>query len=92
MCNVKEDTYFCLEHGLEYLQERKASQRKNCTLYYTHSKEEISGLIRYYAIDSYINLDQDISTLSKNLVELRPVFEFQKTWLEKYGSSFLIMK
>ena len=46
LCNVKDDTYFCLEHGLEYLQERKASQRKHCILYYTHSKEEISALIR----------------------------------------------
>ena len=38
--------YFCPEHALQYLQERKMAQRRNCKLYYTHSKEEISSIIK----------------------------------------------
>ena len=38
--------YFCPEHALQYLQERKTAQRRNCKLYYTHSKEEISAIIK----------------------------------------------
>ena len=44
--DVKEDTYYCLEHAIEYLQERKASQRKHCKLLYTHSKEEVSAIVK----------------------------------------------
>ena len=46
VCDLKEDTYYCLEHALQYLQERKANQRKNCKLFYTHSKEEISQVVK----------------------------------------------
>merc|ERR1711881_607915 len=41
-----EDAYFCPEHALQYLQERKMVQGPNCKLYYTHSKEEISSIIK----------------------------------------------
>merc|ERR1711981_595410 len=46
LCDIKEDAYFCPEHALQYLQERKMAQRRNCKLYYTHSKEEISAIIK----------------------------------------------
>lgn len=46
VCDIKEDVYFCPEHALQYLQERKMGQRRNCKLYYTHSKEEISAIIK----------------------------------------------
>lgn len=46
VCDLKEDTYFCLDHAVKYLQGRKPSQRKHCKLLFTHSKEEISNLIK----------------------------------------------
>ena len=35
-------------------------------------------MYNYLSIDSFINLDQDLSKSTKILVKLRPVFEFQK--------------
>jgi hypothetical protein len=46
LCDVKEDTYFCHEHAIEYLQKAKQPQRRACKLLFTHSKEEISSLIK----------------------------------------------
>ncbi len=46
MCDLKEDTYYCMEHAIEYVQEKKITQRKHCKLLYTHSKEEITSLIK----------------------------------------------
>ncbi len=46
MCDVKEDQYYCLDDAVKYLQTRKATQKKHCKLYYTHSKEEITAVIK----------------------------------------------
>lgn len=46
VCDVKEDTYYCLNHAIEYLQDRKQTLRKNCKILYTHSKEEICSIIK----------------------------------------------
>jgi len=46
MCDIKEDTYYCMQHAIEYLQSKKPAQRKHCKLLYTHSKEEISAIIK----------------------------------------------
>merc|ERR1719384_1103108 len=46
VCDVKEDQYYCLDCAVKYLQSKKASQRKHCKLLYTHSKEEISAIIK----------------------------------------------
>ena len=46
VCDIKEDQYYCLDDAVKYLQTRKATQRKNCKLLYTHSKEEISTIIK----------------------------------------------
>ncbi|TRY61383.1 hypothetical protein TCAL_01483 [Tigriopus californicus] len=46
VCDVKEDTYYCLKHAIEYLQDRKQTLRKNCKILYTHSKEEICSIIK----------------------------------------------
>jgi len=32
LCDVKEDTYYCHEHALEYLQKMKLAQRRHCKL------------------------------------------------------------
>ena len=46
VCDLKEDQYFCLDCAVKYLKTRKAPQRKHCKLLFTHSKEEISTLIK----------------------------------------------
>ena len=46
VCDVKEDQYYCLDCAVKYLQSKKAAQRKHCKLLYTHSKEEISAIIK----------------------------------------------
>lgn len=46
VCDLKEDRYYCLDDAVKYLQTRKAAQRKNCKLLFTHSKEEISTIIK----------------------------------------------
>ena len=30
LCDVKEETYYCHEHALEYLQKMKQGQRRHC--------------------------------------------------------------
>ena len=46
VCDLKEDQYYCLDCAVKYLQTKKAAQRKNCKLYFTHSKEEITTIIK----------------------------------------------
>jgi len=58
VCDVKEDQYYCLDCAVKYLQSKKASQRKHCKLLYTHSKEEISAIIK----DVNQRLDDDSSS------------------------------
>merc|ERR1712045_1077521 len=46
VCDIKEDQYYCLDCAVKYLQTRKVAHRKQCKLLYTHSKEEISTIIK----------------------------------------------
>ena len=46
VCDLKEDQYYCLDCAVKYLQTKKAAQRKNCKLYFTHSKDEITTIIK----------------------------------------------
>ncbi len=62
MCDVKEDTYYCMQHAIEYLQEKKITQRKHCKLLYTHSKEEISAVIK--AVNRRLNASDESSSSS----------------------------
>uniref|UniRef100_A0A0K2T9N0 Putative LOC100870657 [Apis florea] n=1 Tax=Lepeophtheirus salmonis TaxID=72036 RepID=A0A0K2T9N0_LEPSM len=44
--DIKEDSYYCLDHGIECLQKTKFSLRKNFKLLFTHSKDEITTIIK----------------------------------------------
>ena len=64
VCDIKEDQYYCLDDAVKYLQTRKATQRKNCKLLYTHSKEEISTIIKN--INNRLQEDSDSESDSDN--------------------------
>ena len=77
VCDIKEDQYYCLDDAVKYLQTRKATQRKNCKLLYTHSKEEISTIIKNVNnrlqedSDSESDTDDEIGQIStKRISEL----------------------
>ncbi len=77
VCDLKEDTYYCLNHAVEYLQERKASQRKHCKLLYTHSKDEISGIVKM--VNSRIQDSESSSSSSdEEEIEVKRYFEKKK--------------
>ena len=79
VCDIKEDQYYCLDCAVKYLQTRKAVQRKQCKLLYTHSKEEISTIIKNVNrrleeesdSDSDSDSDCDVNFSTERVSELR---------------------
>merc|ERR1712029_386810 len=69
VCDVKEDQYYCLDCAVKYLQSKKASQRKHCKLLYTHSKEEISSIIK--DVNKRLDNDSDDSSDSDSDTEIK---------------------
>ena len=93
VCDTKEDTYYCLTHAIEYLQDLKVSQRKQCKLYYTHSKEEISSVIKH--LNKRLMELEDSSSEDEDDIEVKRIIEKKKPYkrpepepVESPGPSF----
>ncbi len=76
LCDVKEDTYYCHEHALEYLQQMKQGQRRHCKLLYTHGKEEITTVIKM--VNQRLEEESDSSSLSSDEIAIRRVSEVKQ--------------
>ena len=76
---MREDQYYCLDDAVKYLQSRKAAQRKHCKLLYTHSKEEISAIIKHVnrRLDEDSDEDSDSDSDSEKIT-IRRVSELGK--------------
>ena len=85
MCDVKEDQYYCLDDAVKYLQTRKSSQRKQCKLYYTHSKEEISSVIKH--VNERLQDDSDDESSSASDSESIPIKRISELGKEDASAS-----
>ena len=72
----KEETYYCHEHAMEYLQTLKSAQRRNCKLLYTHGKEEITAIIKM--VNQRLEEDLDQSSSSSDDMTVHRVSEVKQ--------------
>jgi hypothetical protein len=75
----KEETYYCHEHAIEYLQTLKSGQRRNCKLLYTHGKEEITAIIKM--VNQRLEDDSDQSSSSSDEMVIHRVTEVKQQHL-----------
>ena len=69
-----------MDDAVKYLQTRKAAQRKHCKLLYTHSKEEISTIIKNVnsKIQEAESSDEDSSSDEYDKISLKRYSELGK--------------
>ena len=95
LCDVKEDSYYCHEHALEYLHKMKHGQRRHCKLLYTHGKDEITAIIKMVN-QRLEEEDSDNSSNSSDEIAIRRVSELktqqqqQQAMVQQEGNKSLI--
>ena len=70
-CKQCRETFNQETLRMKHIQERQCQQCRHVSI-------DSHGSAKTLAIDSFINLDQDLQKLLKILVKLRPVFELEK--------------
>lgn len=75
---MKEDLYYCLDCAVKYLQTKKATQRKHCKLLFTHSKEEITTIIKELNNRLSDSDEEDSSDTDEESIPVRRVSELGK--------------